>query len=69
VLQEGKTLTITYNRDHPFWREFEEHGDQPKVVAMIDYLVFALANAELMMPEQAHPVKANLNSTLVGLLY
>jgi hypothetical protein len=67
-LQEGRTLTITYNRDHPFWREFEEHGDEPKVVAMVDYLVFALVNAGLLIPEQAAHVNANMNSTLVGLL-
>jgi hypothetical protein len=30
--------------------------------------VFALANAELLVPEQAAIVKTNVNSTLVGLL-
>lgn len=66
--QQGKTLIITYNRDHPFWREFEDHGESPKVVALVDYLVFALANTELLVPEQAAIVKANINSTLIGVL-
>jgi len=68
VDQQGTTLEITYNRDHLFWRELEEHADTPKVVALIDYLVFALANTELLVPEQAGVVKANMNSTLIGVL-
>lgn len=68
VEQQGSTLTITYNRDHLFWREFEEQADAPKIVALVDYLVFALANTELLVPEQAEIVKANMNSTLVGVL-
>jgi hypothetical protein len=31
-------------------------------------LVFALANAELLVPEQAQIVKSQVNTTLVGLL-
>jgi len=68
VKQEGRTITVTYNREHPFWRELIEHADSPKVIAILDYLVFALANAELLVPEPAGIVKANVNSTLVGLL-
>jgi len=68
VKQEGKTIIVTYNREHPFWRELVEHATDPKFVATVDYLVFALANAELLVPEQATIVKANINSTLVGLL-
>jgi hypothetical protein len=37
-------------------------------VAILDYLVFAMANSELLVPEQASVVKANVNATLVGLL-
>jgi len=43
-------------------------ADEPKAVATLDYLVFALANAELLVPYQVTVVKANVNSTLVGLL-
>lgn len=68
VKQEGRTITVTYNREHPFWRELVEHAEVPKVIAILDYLVFALANSELLVPEQASIVKANVNSTLVGLL-
>lgn len=68
VKQEGRTITVTYNREHPFWREFVEYASDTKVIAILDYLVFAMANAELLVPEQASIVKANVNSTLVGLL-
>jgi hypothetical protein len=68
VKQEGRTITVTYNREHPFWREFVEYANDTKVVAILDYLVFAMANSELLVPEQAGIVKISINSTLVGLL-
>jgi len=68
VKQEGRTIVVTYNREHPFWRELVEHATDSKVVATLDYLVFGLANAELLVPEQARIVKENVNTTLVGLL-
>lgn len=68
VNQSGRTIRVTYNREHPFWRELIEHADEPKVIAILDYLVFALANSELLVPEQASIVKSNVNATLVGLL-
>jgi hypothetical protein len=68
VKQQGRQITVSYNREHPFWRELVEHKDDARVVAILDYLVFALANAELLVPEQATIVKTNVNSTLVGLL-
>ena len=68
VNQEGRSIRVTYNREHPFWREFLKHADTPKVIAILDYVVFALANAELLVPEQAMVVKSNVNATLVGLL-
>jgi hypothetical protein len=45
-----------------------EHASDAKVVAILDYLVFAIANSELLVPEQANIVKTNVNATLVGLL-
>ena len=45
-----------------------EYANEPKVIAILDYLVFAMANSELLVPEQANIVKTNINSTLVGLL-
>jgi hypothetical protein len=68
VNQEGRSITVTYNREHPFWRELIEHAEEPKVIAILDYLVFALANSELLVPEPASIVKNNVNATLVGLL-
>lgn len=68
VRQEGRTIRVVYNREHPFWRELVEHATEPKVVATLDYLVFAMANAELLVPEPARIVKENVNATLVGLL-
>ncbi len=68
VKQEGRTIVITYNRAHPFWREISAYGDEAKVIALFDYLIFAMANSELMVPEQASVVKASVNSTLIGLL-
>jgi hypothetical protein len=68
VKQEGRTIFVTYNREHPFWRELVEHAEVPKVVAILDYLVFAMANSELLVPEPARVVKDNINATLVGLL-
>lgn len=68
VRQEGRTIRVTYNRENPFWRELVEHATDAKVIAILDYLVFGLANAELLVPEQARIVKENVNATLVGLL-
>lgn len=68
VKQEGRTITVTYNREHPFYREFLEHASDPKVIAILDYLVFAIANSELLVPEHATVVKTNVNATLIGLL-
>jgi hypothetical protein len=68
VNQEKATIVVTYNREHPFWRELVEHASESRVIAILDYLVFALANTELLVPEEATVVKANVNTTLVGLL-
>lgn len=68
VSQQGRTITVTYNQGHPFWRELVEYAADPKVIAMLDYLVFAMANSELLVPEEARIVKTNVNSTLIGLL-
>jgi len=45
-----------------------EHATEPKVIATLDYLVFAMANTELLVPDHARVVKENINATLVGLL-
>ena len=44
-------------------------GDSPTVVALVDYLIFVLANAEQMVGSDAmEAVKANMHSALVGVL-
>jgi len=68
VRPSGSTIVVTYNREHPFWRELVELAKDTKVITVLDYLVFAMANAELLVPEQASIVKVNVNATLVGLL-
>mgnify|MGYP003137065800 CR=1 FL=1 len=68
VLQDQKKIIITYNREHPFWRELIEHKHNLRVIAVIDHLVFSLAMTEFSVPEEAELVKLNMNSTLVGLL-
>jgi hypothetical protein len=68
VKPSGSTIVVTYNREHPFWRELVELAKEPKVITVLDYLVFAMANSELLAPEPATIVKANVNATLVGLL-
>ena len=64
----GGTITVTYNREHPFWRELVEHAEDARMIAILDYLVFAMANSELLVPEPANIIKSNVNATLVGLL-
>lgn len=68
VDQKGRTIKVVYNTQHPFWRELVEHATEPKVIATLDYLVFAMANADLLVPEHALIVKQQVNATLVGLL-
>jgi hypothetical protein len=68
VEPQGRTIVITYNRDHRFWRVFEEHLSDPKVVAVVDYIVFALADTELMLQDQVEKVKTQMNAVLVATL-
>ncbi|MBV6457448.1 MAG: hypothetical protein HONBIEJF_00557 [Fimbriimonadaceae bacterium] len=68
VKQDRSTVIITYNREHPFWRELVAHSDDPKVIALLDYITFGLCMTHLMMPESAEAVKQQLNATLWALL-
>ncbi|WP_240006172.1 ATP-binding protein [Pseudaquidulcibacter saccharophilus] len=49
VDQKGRTIVITYNVDHPFYRKFISGiGENDRsLVAGIDYLVYSMATAEL----------------------
>lgn len=63
----GRDVTIAYNRDHPFYQLLADHADDPKIVAIIDQLVFAMANSELHVPEHAMPTKKVVDETLAAL--
>ena len=46
--QEGKIIVIRWNTDHPFYdRVILVNKDSKDIVSAIDYLIFALASAEL----------------------
>ena len=68
VRQEKSTVIITYNREHPFWRELVAHSEDSRVIALLDYITFGLCMTELMNPEPAQTVRHQLNATLWALL-
>lgn len=68
VKQENATIIITYNRDHPLWRELLEHAEDAKVIALLDYMTFSLAMTEIMTGEGFAGVRSQMNTTLVSLL-
>jgi hypothetical protein len=47
--QQGRTIIIRWNSDHPFYKRFvlENHQDK-SMLAAVDYLVYSLACAELL---------------------
>jgi len=46
--QRGKTTVVTYNVDHPFYERFiREYRDEKHVLTGVDFLIYALATAEL----------------------
>ena len=67
VRQAGRTIVIERNLEHPFWRELIEHASESKAIATLDYLVFWLAHANLLVPKQANG-HYNVIAALVGLL-
>jgi hypothetical protein len=68
VRQDKSTIVVTYNREHPFWRELVMHSEDPRVIALLDYITFGLCMSELMHPEPAQSVRHQLNATLRALL-
>jgi len=47
--QQGRTIIIRWNSDHPFYKRFVlENAQDKKIVAASDFLVYSLACAELM---------------------
>jgi hypothetical protein len=48
--QQGKTIIIQWNSDHPFYQKMMlANRDDKNIVSALDYLVFALASAELRL--------------------
>jgi hypothetical protein len=51
--QQGRTIVIKWNSDHPFYRRFVlENVQEKRMVAAADFLVYSLACAELMLTSE-----------------
>jgi len=47
--QQGRTVIIRWNSDHPFYKRFVlENAQDKRIVAASDFLIYSLACAELM---------------------
>lgn len=64
--QEGKIIVIRWNTDHPFYdRVILVNKDSKDIVSAIDYLIFALASAELKNSNDDNvELMANLKSVM-----
>lgn len=46
--QQGKTIVITWNIDHPFYARFvKENADNKTLVTSVDFLIYSLAAAQI----------------------
>jgi len=72
--QEGKIIVVRWNSDHPFYDQVVfPNKDSKKLVSALDYLVFALASAELKVVnddnvELLGSIKSIMSSNLRALL-
>lgn len=75
--QHGRTTVITYNSDHPFYQKFIiGYGESDRgLVAGIDYLIYSMACAELMLnleekevSDLVHTFKNTMSTNLRTLL-
>ncbi len=64
--QEGKIIIIRWNTDHPFYdRVILANRDSKDIISAIDYLIFALASAELKNSNDDNvELMANLKSVM-----
>ena len=47
--QQGRTVIVRWNSDHPFYKRFVlENVQDKRIVAASDFLIYSLACAELM---------------------
>ena len=72
--QEGKIIVVRWNTDHPFYDQviLANKGDK-NIISALDYLVFALASAELKYigddyPDLLSNIKTVMSSNLRALL-
>lgn len=63
---EGKKIVVEYNIDHPFFKNILlEHSDNKNFIAGVDYLIFALASAELRSTDETtYTLMGNMRSVL-----
>ncbi len=64
--QEGKIIIVRWNSDHPFYdRVVLANRDSKNIISALDYLIFALATAELKnLNEDNVELMANLKSIM-----
>ena len=73
--QQGRTVIVRWNSDHPFYRRFIlENVQDKKIVAASDFLIYSLACAELMWftndetVELIHNLKSVMSANMRTLL-
>jgi hypothetical protein len=73
--QQGRTIIVRWNSDHPFYRRFIlENVQDKKIVAASDFLIYSLACAELMWftndetVELIHNLKSVMSTNMRTLL-
>jgi hypothetical protein len=68
AFQEGRTIVVHWNVDHPFYQRFvvENQGDAGLITA-IDFFVWAWASAELMVYEDANAEMLDQMKSLISM--
>jgi len=67
--QQGRTIIIRWNSDHPFYKRFVlENVQDKRIVAASDFLIYSLACAELMWftNEETLELFHNLKTVMSG---
>ena len=67
--QQGRTIIIRWNSDHPFYKRFVlENVQEKRIVAASDFLIYSLACAELMWftNEETLELFHNLTTVMSG---
>jgi hypothetical protein len=67
--QQGRTIIVRWNSDHPFYKRFVlENVQEKRIVAASDFLIYSLACAELMWftNEETLELFHNLKTVMSG---